>query len=348
MSKVNLAIIGYGLVGKRHAEAIKAYPDANLSSIVENDPNSLEGLNENTNLKIYTEINELMEKDKPNGVIIATPTPLHVNQAMALIECGIPVLIEKPISVESKDAISLIKKADKLDIPVLVGHHRRHNSIIQKAKEILDKGSIGEIRSVQTTSWFYKPNEYFNIAPWRKKIGAGPVSVNLVHDVDLLRYFCGEVKSVTAHAIKSRRGYENEDLASAILTFKNDIIATISVSDSIASPWSWEMTSKEYPVYHHVDASCYLIGGSDGSLSIPDLSLWKHESKPDWWSPMTVNPISIENTDPLVSQIHNFVQVIKGKSSPLVSGLEGLKSLQIIECIQQSIETFKSITIQDL
>ncbi|NCW64130.1 MAG: gfo/Idh/MocA family oxidoreductase, partial [Betaproteobacteria bacterium] len=244
--------------------------------------------------------------------------------------------------------ISLIKKADKLDIPVLVGHHRRHNSIIQKAKEILDKGSIGEIRSVQTTSWFYKPNEYFNIAPWRKKIGAGPVSVNLVHDVDLLRYFCGEVKSVTAHAIKSRRGYENEDLASAILTFKNDIIATISVSDSIASPWSWEMTSKEYPVYHHVDASCYLIGGSDGSLSIPDLSLWKHESKPDWWSPMTVNPISIEKTDPLVSQIHNFVQVIKGKSSPLVSGLEGLKSLQVIECIQQSIETFKSITIQDL
>ena len=78
MSKVNFAIIGYGLVGKRHAEAIKAYPDANLSAIVENDPNSLEGLNENSNLKIYTEINELIEKDKPDGVIIATPTPLHV------------------------------------------------------------------------------------------------------------------------------------------------------------------------------------------------------------------------------------------------------------------------------
>ena len=348
MSKVNLAIIGYGLVGKRHAEAIKAYPDANLSAIVENDPNSLEGLNENTNLKIYTEINELIKKDKPDGVIIATPTPLHVNQAMTLIECDIPVLIEKPISVESKDAISLVKKADKLNIPVLVGHHRRHNSIIQKAKEILDKGSIGEIRSVQTTSWFYKPNEYFNIAPWRKKIGAGPVSVNLVHDVDLLRYFCGEVKSVTAHAINSRRGYENEDLASAILAFKNDIIATISVSDSIASPWSWEMTSKEYPVYHHVDASCYLIGGSDGSLSIPDLSLWKHESKPDWWSPMTFNPLSIEKSDPLVSQIHNFVEVINGKSSPLVSGLEGIKSLHVIECIQQSIESSKSITVKDL
>jgi len=170
----------------------------------------------------------------------------------------------------------------------------------------------------------------------------------LVHDVDLLRYFCGEVKSVTAHAIKSRRGYENEDLASAILTFENDIIATISVSDSIASPWSWEMTSKEYPVYHHVDASCYLIGGSDGSLSIPDLSLWKHENKPDWWSPMTVKPVSIEKADPLVSQIHNFVEVIKGKSSPLVSGIEGLKSLQVIECIQKSIESSKSITIKDL
>ena len=76
MSKVNLAIIGYGLVGKRHAEAIEEYSNANLSAIVENDPNSLEGLDKKTNIQIHTGINELIEKDKPDGVIIATPTQI--------------------------------------------------------------------------------------------------------------------------------------------------------------------------------------------------------------------------------------------------------------------------------
>ena len=72
-----------------------------------------------------------------------------------------------------------------------------------------------------------------------------PNSINLIHDIDLLRYFCGEVKNVQAMTTPSIRGYENEDLASVILQFDTGVIATMSVSDSIVSPWSWEMNSKE-------------------------------------------------------------------------------------------------------
>ena len=77
----------------------------------------------------------------------------------------------------------------------------------------------------RATCWFYKPDHYFNSAPWRKQKGAGPIYVNLIHDIDLLRYFCGDVRSVFAYGVPSKRGYENEDVASILLKFENDITA---------------------------------------------------------------------------------------------------------------------------
>ena len=267
---------------------------------------------------------------------------------MKCIEKKIPLLIEKPISVHAKDAITLIKRSKELDVPLLIGQHRRHNQIIKTTKKILDEGVLGEIRSIQATCWFYKPDHYFDAAPWRKLKGAGPIYVNLIHDVDLLRYFCGEVKTVYANAIRSTRGYDNEDVASAVLTFKNDIIANVSVSDSISSPWSWETTSNEHPVYPNTNNSCYLIGGAEGSLSLPDLKLWKHEKKPDWWTPLITEKYDFQNIDPLITQLENFRDVILGKTEPLVSGLEGVRSLQVIEAIQSSIANKSPIDISNL
>lgn len=348
MNDLNIGIIGFGLVGKRHAIAIKKTNGLILSDIIEHDPTSLQDLNKNESYNIHNDLDEYLDKNRPDGLIISTPTILHIDQAMKCVDKKIPLLIEKPISVHATDALALIKKSKEINVPILVGQHRRHNQIVKKTKKILSEGVLGKIRSIQATCWFYKPNHYFDAAPWRKLKGAGPVYVNLIHDIDLLRYFCGEVKNVYAKAIQSTRGYENEDLASAILTFEDGIIANVSVSDSIASPWSWEATSNEHPIYHNTLNSCYLIGGSEGSLSLPDLKLWKHEKKPDWWTPLTSKKFEFENVDPLITQLENFRDVILGKSDPLVSGLEGIKSLQVIEAIQTSIIENKAIDISNL
>ena len=80
---------------------------------------------------------------------------------------------------------------------------------------------------------------------------------------------CGQVESVQAQCSPSIRGFENEDMAAALLKFENGAIGTITVSDSIVAPWSWEMTSKENPIYPSTSESCYVIGGTHRSLSIP-------------------------------------------------------------------------------
>ena len=333
-----VAIVGYGLIGQRHAEVIKDIPGIELVAIVEPDATvsltSVESF-----VTIFSDINQMLEQAKPDGVIIASPTKLHASHAGCCVAARVPVLIEKPISNDLNAARKLIADANEANLPLLVGHHRRYNSIIRRAHDLIESGEIGEVRAINAICWFYKPDHYFDSAPWRQKTGAGPVSVNLIHDVDLMRYLCGEVATVQAQFARSRRGFENEDVASAILEFKNGAIATLTVSDSIASPWSWEFSSRENPAFPFTGQSTYFIGGSKGSMSLPNLHVWKHEGGCDWWNPMACEEKEAVHSDPLTNQLVHFRRVILGIESPLVSGIEGTRSLEVIDAIQRAAIT---------
>ena len=331
-----IAVVGFGLIGRRHVEVIRRSPELSLAAVVETDP-TYQAAVAAFDAPVYPDLAEMIAQEAPDGIVIATPTPLHVQQALqCLAEARCPLLIEKPIAVTAAEALQLVDAADAADVPILVGHHRRHNGMVMAAKQAIVSGVIGDIRAVQATCWFYKPDDYFRVAPWRTRKGAGPISVNLVHDVDLLRHFCGEVTSVQAIATPSRRGFENEDLATAVLGFESGAIATISVSDSIVAPWSWEMTARENPAYVPTNESCYLIGGAKGGLSLPDLRVWQHQQALDWWTPISATALTCAHEDPLVTQMAHFAQVIRGNESPIVSGREGLRSLEVIEAVAQA------------
>ncbi len=345
MSKTKkIAIVGAGLVGQRHIEAISVSTKAELCAIVDVTDESKQ-IAAQHQMPFYADLYSLLQSETVDGVLLSTPTGLHIEQAMICIEQRCPVLIEKPISITAQSAAELIDAAAKENIAVLVGHHRRHNPLMQKAKSLIVDGVIGEPRSAHGSCWLYKPDDYFDIAPWRKKLGAGPISVNLVHDIDLMRYLLGDVECVQASAAKSARGFENEDVAAAVLTFQSGLIATITVSDSIVAPWSWELTAGENPAYPKTAQSSLLIGGSEGALSIPDLTVWHHQGERSWWNPIAGMSLPGESSDPLVNQIEHFADVIAGVSEPLVSGLEGMKTLQVVEAIQASAATRETISI---
>ncbi len=344
---VKLAIVGFGLIGQRHAEAISVSPRIELTAVVEPE-NSVSRGAVDSSVAIFAETAQMLEHAKPDGVIIASPTKLHVMHAKLCVEAGIPVLIEKPISDDLAAARHLTKDAAQANVSLLVGHHRRFNPIIKRAHDLIKFGEVGDIRAINSTCWFYKPDYYFENAPWRKKKGAGPVSVNLIHDVDLMRYFCGEIVAVQAQFAGAKRGYENEDLASAILRFASGAIGTVSVSDSIASPWSWEFTSDENPAYPSTQQSTYLIGGTEGSISLPDLHVWRHEGGLDWWNPMRSEQAPSANSDPLINQIIHFRRVILGEEKPLVSGREGTKSLEVIDAIQRAAVTHELVQLEGI
>ena len=346
-SQPRLALVGFGLIGRRHAEAVTKSQAADIAVVVDPSPAGREAA-EALGYACQSDLADALGNGGIDGVILATPNNLHFSQAMECVAQGVPVLIEKPITTRASEAAEIVRAAQAAGVPVLVGHHRRHNPLIRRAHQIIAEGAIGDVRGVQSICWFCKPDAYYAEAEWRTQPGAGPVAVNLTHDVDLLRFLCGEVASVRAVSRPSARGHAVEDIASAILEFINGALGTISVSDNIASPWSWELTSREDPAYPGTGESCYLIGGSEGSLSLPDLRLWRHEGdRRHWHKPMSATMSGLAQSEPLVNQVRNFADVIAGRAEPVVSGEEGMRSLRVIEAIQHSASTGDRVALPD-
>ncbi len=329
-----IAVAGAGLIGRRHVQAVDRCDAAVVSAIVDPAPDA-KGLAGSIGCDWHASIADMLGTCRPDGVIIATPNQMHVDNGLECVRAKVPVLVEKPIADNAAAAARLVDEAAHLNVPVLVGHHRRHNPLISAARQKIESGAIGDIVAVHAACWLYKPDDYFNVK-WRTRQGAGPVFINLIHDIDLLRYLVGEVVFVQAAESTHARRNDVEDTAAVIVGFANGALGTITVSDSIVAPWSWELTAAENPAYPETSETCYFIGGTHGSLEIPKGKVWSQPGERSWWQPIDQSVYDTLCDDPLDQQIDHFCQVIAGTEQPLVSGLEGLKSLKVIEAIKAS------------
>jgi predicted dehydrogenase len=340
---VRLAVMGAGLIGRRHIEHMLAVPEAACAAVIDPSPTGADWAAQKQ-LPWFPTFKAMQAELTVDGVIIATPNQLHVENGLEVIRAGLPALVEKPISDNVKSATKLVAAAETAGVPLLVGHHRRHNPMIQAAKAAVDSGQLGKLVSVHGFFWLMKPDNYFDVA-WRREAGAGPILTNLIHDVDLLRYLCGEVEAVQALTSNAVRGHAIEETAVVLLRFANGALGTINVSDSIVAPWSWEHTTGENPVYPRTDQSCYTIGGTLGSLTIPKLEVWHDNGRRDWWQPLEASRVFAPDKDPLPLQIQQFCRVIRGEQEPLVSGREGLQSLKLVAAITAAAKTGKQVTV---
>ncbi|MBX2880521.1 MAG: Gfo/Idh/MocA family oxidoreductase [Granulosicoccus sp.] len=344
-TNVRLAVIGAGLIGSRHAEAAMLTQGVTLASIA--DPSAAgKSVAEGYGVDHYTSLQELIAEDKPDGIVLATPNQLHVENTLECIEAGLPTLIEKPLAVSLDGARKIVDAGKAAGVPLLTGHHRRHNPLIARAKSIIEEGQLGEITAVQGTTWFFKPDDYFNV-DWRRRRGAGPVYLNLIHDIDMLRHLCGEVTEVHAMESNAVRGNEVEETAVILLRFENGTLGTVNVSDTVVAPWSWELTARENPVYPATSELCYQIGGTKGSLSLPNLALWSHPEKQSWFEPISATKVTFDFEDPLTRQLRQFAAVIRGTEAPLVSAAEGLKNQQVIEAVKRSAASGDTVFLAD-
>lgn len=296
----------------------------------------------------FASFDEFLNAKKADGIVIATPNQMHVDMGLQCVAQNLPALIEKPISDNAQSASILVEAAKTAGVEILVGHHRRHNSIVKVAKEKIESGVIGNIVAAHSSCWLYKQDDYFDVK-WRTQKGAGPVLINLIHDVDLMRYLVGEIVSVQAIQSNKTRGNEVEDTTVILLQFANGALGTMTVSDTIVSPLSWELTAKENPAYPATKQNCYSIGGTHGTLEIPTGKIWSQDTQNgverSWWNPINSEAYDVDLSDPLDTQIEHFCDVIEGKAKPIVSGEEGLKSLQVIEAIKQAAETGNKVQL---
>ena len=331
-------------MGQQHIKAINKSKLCTLHSIVE-IKNTKYKFIKKLNIPIYNSIEYLIKNNKPDAVIVATPNILHESHTIKFLKSKIPVLLEKPISDNINSAKKIIKASKIFKTPLLIGYHRRHNSIVNVVKKIIKSGKLGSIVSANILFWLYKHKKYYN-ENWRISKGGGPLGINLVHDLDMICYLLGPISYV--HAFKSNkiRKYKVEDTASINLIFKSGALCTINISDTVVSPWSYELTAGENPAYPITNQSSYFIGGTMGSIKFPNINIWYYKNDRSWWNVIKSKKIKVKKSnETLLNQINHFSKVVQNKINPKVTGYDGLMSLKIIDAINKSAYLGRKVKI---
>ncbi|WP_409269975.1 Gfo/Idh/MocA family protein [Pseudomonas sp. KCJK9044] len=336
---LRIALIGAGIMGRQHYQHLRNVPQAQLCAVADPGPQA-EAFATECGVAWFADHRKMLEQTKPEAVIIANPNNQHVATALACVEAGVPVLVEKPVGVHLDEVRALVAASQRHGVPVLVGHHRRHNPLIARARQVIQDGRLGRLINVTALWQLQKPASYFE-TPWRREPGAGFLLTNLIHDLDLLRYLCGEVVQVQAFTRNDVRGFANEDSAAVLLQFANGALGSLTGSDAVAAPWSWELGSGESPVYpRQADQPCYLLAGTEGALSIPQLKRWHYaETGSGWHTPLLQSEEAIPPGEALTLQLQHFIRVARGQEAPLIDAADGGRTLALIEAIRQAAES---------
>ena len=340
MSPVKLVIIGLGLMGSRHVEIVQSFGGCELVGVCDLNP-ELRPLADRHGVPFFRDIGEMLDRTKPDGAILATQSAAHVEAFEACARRGVHALIEKPVADTTDAALRIAELADATNTRILVGHHRRHNPLVKAAHDLVTSGEIGDLLAVSMMWTLMKPDDYFDIA-WRSvRPDGGPVLINLVHELDILRYICGEIDQVFAQGRSKARGFEVEDSVSISLTFRNGAVATILGTDAATAPWSYEATTGENPMYYNVPESCYYFTGAEGALAFPRMELWKYPDRDrrGWQHPIEKTVVAVKRADSLTLQLAHFCDVVGGTRPPLVDARDGARSLAAALAVLESIAT---------
>ena len=347
-SILRVMVSGPGLIGKVHARLVQARADCKVACIVSRSSEKSAAFAAELGVPCFTSIEEALEAVHVDAAIISSPNAYHFDQAMACIQKNIPTLIEKPITPSIQDAKAIVDYAGRAGVAVLVGDHRMYNPLLEQARRFIDSAMFGRLVAMQGAALFYKPAHYFREGPWRAHAGGGPILINLIHEVGVMRYLCGSIEGVFAVESRNVRRFDVEDTVALTFRFSSGALGSFVLSDTAASSKSWEMTTGENPAYPHFRAeNCYHFAGTNGSLDFPTLRVryYPEGTDPSWWKPFEIQKLNCDRAKPLEQQIAHFVEVARGNMQPRVSAQDGYSNLKVLEGIRLSIETGRYVQV---
>jgi len=344
MNKIRLGIIGLGYIGKVHAEALRKIEDCDLVAVCDADEKNKSAA-EALETGYYRDYQEMIQKEKLDGAVLALPNNLHASVGIECIKKGLHLLIEKPITTDLAEADLLIEEAGKNGIQILVGHHRRFSPLVEMTRKVIAEGGIGKLIGVSMFFALLKPPEYFQ--SWKAIEGGGPILMNLIHDIDNLRYICGDVTRVYAEVGHKGRGLKVEDSASIVLRMENGALANVFLSDCVPANTSYEGTTGENPNFFNSPANCYHFFGTEASILFPQMKKLSYpdSSKVGWEFPIFEEEIKVTREDPITRELRHFCKVVAGEEAPRTSAVDGRRTLEVILAVKKSAEAGQPISL---
>lgn len=178
--------------------------------------------------------------------------------------------------------------------------------------------------------------------------GGGPILINMIHEIDNLRYMYGEIERVYAEVSNKTRNFEVEDTVSVTVRFKDGVLASILMSDTVPSLWAYEPTMGENKFFFPTKGDIYHFLGNKASLSFPGMVkvYYADPSKAGWQHPLTTERLNIKSSDPYPQQMRHFCKVVKGEEEARTSGEDALRTLRVTMALHESVERNEPVKIK--
>ena len=339
------ALIGCGRISPNHIMAAKNN-DLEIVAICDIDEANMKDKRVKFDLpesvKAYTDYKEMLEKERPELVAIATESGKHAAIAIDCINSGCNVIIEKPIALSLEDADAIIAAADAKGVKVCANHQNRFNKSIQKIRDALEKNRFGKMFYATAHIRWCRDHEYYDRAAWRGtwEQDGGALMNQCIHNIDLLRWMMGDdIVEVVGMTDRLHHDYiEAEDLGIALVRFANGSYGII------------EGTTNVYP--KNLEETLYLFGEKGtvkaGGSSVNKIEEWRFSDRLD--DPETVMQQFAENPPNVYGYGHtplyaDMIDAIENNRQPYVDGRAGRRALELVLAVYKSAATGESVKL---
>jgi UDP-N-acetylglucosamine 3-dehydrogenase len=342
MGKIKVGVIGCGSIARRrHLIEYAANEQVDIVAVCDIVEERANEMAQQYGAKAFADYKELMQLEEIDAISVCLPNHLHAPVSIAASNAGKHVLCEKPMATSKQEAEAMIAAAKANNKKLMIAHNQRFVASHQKAKELIDSGKLGKIYSFKTTfghpgpeawsidgaeSWFFNKEKAF--------IGAmGDLGV---HKADLMRYLLGEFTEVGAFIeTNAKKNTEVDDNAVYVLRTSSGIIGTLAAS------WS------------------YVTGGDNSTIIYGENGILRLEADPEYslieeyrsgetvYHKLEKIQSNKEGGQTNTHVIEHFIACITEDKEPLITGEEGLKSLEIVLAALQSNETKQIVPLQE-
>jgi predicted dehydrogenase len=338
---VHVGILGGGNISETHARAAHETEGVKVAAIYGQNQAKAARLSQLFGGKVCAGLQEFLEHQPLDLVMIGSPSGLHAEQGIAAAARGLHVLVEKPLDIKTQRADELINECKRAGVKLGVFFQDRVASDICRLKHLIADGVLGKPILISAKVKWYRPPEYYSGSRWRGTSaldGGGALMNQGVHTVDLLLWLMGDVARVSARSITALHDIEVEDTVVATLEFRNGAIGTL------------EAATSAYPGYPRR----LELTGSEGTIILEHdriVAADLRHARIDLVAPPTENS-NASATSPVVSDVRghkellkDFLRAIETNGTPICDGVEGRRSVELVEAVYESARTGNPVTL---
>lgn len=318
------AVIGVGNMGAHHARLYNDSDDVTLVGIADPDPDTVDAVGRRYKVPTYGDYQVMLDETRPEAVSVAVPTALHYSVSRQVIERGINVLVEKPITTTVAEATTLIDLAEERDVKLAVGHVDRFNPAVTELKNRLDSGELGRVFQVHAR----------RLSPLPSRIMDMGVTIDLAtHEIAIMRYLLDSEAERVYAEFERKAHVTEEDLLSGLIRFKNGVVGVLDVN--------WLTPTKIRQLTVTGERGMYLV-----DYLMQDVFFYENSAYAtgDWenigiFKSMMegeVRKLRIDKKEPLKIEIESFVNAVVDDHKPEESGEQGLATLLLAQKLLES------------